>query len=382
MIEGRSIVCFAHDWGGDPTSKTHIMRILSERNRILWVNSIGMRRPTASARDVRRILHKLRRAFDGCRELEPNLWVTNPIVLPLPASRIATWLNSRLLAGGLRRLCRRHGLRQPILWTFLPNLGHQIGRLDERLVIYHCVDEYSAFSGVPRKALVRMERDLVSRADLVFTSSEQLCAERRPLNRNTHHVPHGVDVEHFATALDPLTPVAEEIRRLPRPVIGFFGLIADWVDLELVRSIALARPSWSIVLVGKAATDLGPIRGLPNVHCVGQKPYGMLPRYCRGFDVGVIPFRVNELTLRASPLKLREYLAAGLPVVSTPLPEVERYDDLVHLAPDPEGFLQAIGDALATRTPQTDRRRMAAVGEEGWRMRVETMCRFIEDAGS
>ena len=380
MIEGASIICFAHDWGGDPTSKTHIMRILSRRNRVLWVNSIGMRRPTATARDLKRIVDKLRRSLQGSREVEPNLWVMNPLVLPLPASPAANWFNSRLLSAELRRLCRRYGFGPPIFWTFLPNSGHQIGRLGERLVVYHCVDEYSAFSGVPREALVRMEHELVRRANVVFTSSEQLRVERLPLNANTHHVAHGVDVEHFASALDERTPLAGDLHGIRRPVIGFFGLIADWVDVELLRDIAAARPEWSLVLVGKATTDLDSLRGLPNVHWLGQKPYAELPRYCRGFDVALIPFRVNELTLRASPLKLREYLAAGLPVISTPLPEVQRYDGVVQIAQGHGEFIAAIERALGERTPEGTRRRVESVREEGWSARVEEMCRIIEAA--
>src|SRR5216684_1997073 len=161
MLEGRSIVCFAHDWNGDPTSKTHIMRILARRNRILWINSIGMRRPTASRADLRRMAAKLRRTLQGCVEVEPNLFVGNPLVLPLPGLAAADTLNAYVLSAWIRRLCRRHGLDRPILWTFLPNVHRLVGRLNERMVIYHCVDEYSAFSNVPRDALIQMERNLL-----------------------------------------------------------------------------------------------------------------------------------------------------------------------------------------------------------------------------
>lgn len=370
MMEGASIVCFAHDWGGDPTSKTHIMKILARKNRVLWVNSIAMRRPAASGRDLRRLIDKVAKGFRGCREVEPNLFVTNPLVIPLPGWDVADRLNAGILAATLRRLCRRHGLEHPILWSFLPNVGRLLGRLDERLAIYHCVDEYSAFSGVSRDSIARMERDLVRRADLVLTSSGQLCAERIGLNPNTHFVSHGVDLGHFATALDRVLETPADLRALPRPVIGFFGLLADWVDLDLVRDIARARPDWSFALVGKDATDVGAVRGLPNVHLLGQKPYALLPAYCRGFDVGMIPFRTNALTLRANPLKLREYLAAGLPVVSTSLPEVARYRDLVHLAEGTDGFTQAITAALGERSPASDRGRAAAMEAESWEARV------------
>lgn len=372
MLEGQNAICFAHDWGGDPTSKTHIMRILARHNRVLWVNSIGMRRPAASRADLRRVVSKLRRSLDGCIEVEENLFVANPLVLPLSGIALADRINSALLSAWVRRLCRRYGIERPILWTFLPNVNRLVGRLGEQMVIYHCVDEYAAFSGVPRAALVRMERDLIRRAQLVLTSSEQLCEERRALNPHTHYVPHGVDVSHFSRAMDPATEVPEDLRGLPHPVVGFVGLLADWIDLALLRELALRRPDWSIVLIGKVTTDLGALRGLPNVHVLGQKPYSILPRYCRGFDVGIIPFRINELTVRANPLKLREYLAAGLPVVSTPLPEVARYRDLVHIADGDrsDAFDAEIEAALLERSEAMTHRRVEAMRAEGWEARV------------
>lgn len=369
-LKDASIVCFAHDWGGDPTSKTHIMRLLARKNRVLWVNSIAMRRPAASGRDLRRMVDKVAKGLRGCREVEPNLFITNPLVIPLPGWGLADRINAGILAATLRRLCRRHGFTHPILWTFMPNVGRLLGRLDESMVIYHCVDEYSAFSGVSREALVAMERDLVRRADLVLTSSERLAAERVALNPNTHFVSHGVDVAHFGRALDPDLERPADLRDLPRPVIGFFGLLADWVDLDLVRAVATARPDWSFVLVGKEATGVGALRGLANVHRLGQKPYALLPAYCRGFDVGIIPFRTNDLTVRANPLKLREYLAAGLPVVSTPLPEVARYRGLVHLAEGPTGFIRSIAAALGERSDLMDQVRAAAMESESWEERV------------
>jgi len=378
MIEGRSIICISQDWQGDPTSKKHIMRILSKQNRVLWVNSIGMRRPTVGASDLRRLVVKLRRIAAGCQQVEQNIFVMDPPVLPFPGVAAAEHLNRLILAAWLRRLCRRLDLHRPLLWSFLPNVNWLLGRLNERMVIYHCVDEYSEFSGVPKDVIVRMEQDLIRRADAVFTSAEKLCIERRQVNPRTYFIPHGVDVAHFSRALDPATRIPEEIVRLPRPVIGFFGLLADWVDLDMIGALARARPHWSFALVGKVQTDLSMLAGLSNVHLLGQQPYSSLPAYCRAFDVGLIPFRMNELTLRVNPLKLREYLAAGLPVVSTPLPEVVRYNGLVHIAVNEPGFLEAITSALKERSPENDRRRVEAMRSESWESRVSEMCDVIQ----
>jgi glycosyltransferase involved in cell wall biosynthesis len=213
---------------------------------------------------------------------------------------------------------------------------------------------------------------------VVLTSSEQLADERRPFNGNTHFVQHGVDVAHFARAADPATEIPEELRGLPRPVIGFHGLLAEWVDLDLVRKLADARPTWSFVLIGKPASDMGAVAGAPNVHLLGRKPYGSLPAYCKGFDAAIIPFRIDALTLRANPLKMREYLAAGLPVVSTPLPEVARYGHLLHQALAPAEFLTALERALDERSEAEVRRRMEAMRTESWEARTEEMCAILQ----
>ena len=379
MIRNESIICFAHDWNGDPTSKTHIMRILSEKNRILWVDSIGMRRPTVSGRDARRLARKLRQITRGLVTVNPNLHVASPLVLPLPGVPGVDRLNATLLSASLRYFARRAGLTRPIVWTFLPTTVGLLGRLGESRVIYHCVDEYSAFAGVPREALRRMEAELVRRADLVLASSETLAEARRRVNPRTFFVSHGVDVAHFSRALDPALPRPADVAGLAGPVIGFFGLLAEWIDLELLAAIARRRPHWTLLLLGKATVDTGALRALPNVRLVGQKPYAALPAYCRAFDVGLIPFRIDELTVRANPLKLREYLAAGLPVVSTDLPEVRKYAGLVRLAAGPEGFIEAIEAALADRNEPADRARVAAMQSESWEARVEQISELLED---
>jgi glycosyltransferase involved in cell wall biosynthesis len=380
MIRNESIICFAHDFQGDPTSKTHIMRILSEKNRILWINSIGMRRPTVSSRDARRIIAKLKQLTRGLVRVNANLHVASPLAVPLPGVPGVDRLNAGLLTASIRYFARRAGLTRPILWTFLPNTIGLVGKLGESRVIYHCVDEYSAFAGVPREALRRMEEELVRRADLVLASSETLAEERRQWNSRTHFVSHGVDVTHFARALDPGGPRPTDAADFAGPVIGFFGLIAEWIDLELIAEVARQRPAWTVVLIGKANVDTSALRALPNVRLLGQKPYDMLPDYCRAFDVGIIPFRIDTLTVRANPLKLREYLAAGLPVVSSDLPEVRKYAGLVRLATGRDAFIAAIEAALAE--PRHGAARAAEMMPESWEARVEQISDLIEHHGS
>jgi glycosyltransferase involved in cell wall biosynthesis len=265
---------------------------------------------------------------------------------------------------------------RPINWVFNPAAAPVAGTLGEQLLIYYCVDEYAAFSGVDAVALAGLERDLLARADLVFTSAQRLYRTKLALNPSTSLVRHGVDHAHFSRATDPDLPVPDEIARLPRPVIGYFGLIAqDWIDLDLLAHVAQSFPRASLVMLGKVTMDVSRLRALPNVHLLGRKPYQSLPHYCRGFDAAVIPFPVNEATLNANPLKAREYLAAGLPVVSTAIPEVEALGRRCRIGRDPDEFVRQLAAALEDPGPQAWRSR--EMESESWEARLREIERLV-----
>ena len=350
-LNGRDILCFSHDWTGDPLSKTHFMRLLAERNRVLWVNSIGYRRPQVNRADLGRAWQKLMAARQPVREVEPNLYVLNPLAVPAYGLGLVRALNRSWLRAQVKRAMRQLGFQRPINWTFNPAAALLAGTLGEEQLIYHCVDEYSAFTGVNASAILGLEEELLRKADLVIVSAEPLLESKSRVNPATVLVRHGVDFAHFRRALAPETEVPPEIAGLPRPVIGFFGLIADWVDTELLAAVARRFRHGSLVLLGKATVDTSSL-SLPNVHLLGRKPYAELPAYCKGFDVAINPFHVSELTHNFNPLKVREYLAAGLPVVSTPIPEVAVLDNCRIGASHAE-FLTQLDQALEQPGPQS-----------------------------
>ena len=365
-LRGRDIVCFSNDWDGDPLSKTHIMKILARDNRILWVNSVANRRPTASPRDLSRMAKKLMDAARGLREPWPHLHVLGPLAIP-SFGGIATAVNGSVFRRQVLRAMRRLGFQRPISWSFLPASAPVSGTLGEDLVVYHCVDEFSAFAGAPAE-IARMEADLARRADVVIVSAEKLHRSKVAFNPNCHIVRHGVDHDHFAQALAPATRIPDDLAGLPKPVIGFFGLLAEWVDLELVRAVADAFPTGSVVLLGKVNTSLAPLAGARNVHLMGRRPYEELPMWCKGFDVALMPFVEDELAAHSNPLKVREYLAAGLPVVSTPVPEVAKLG-LCRIASGKDAFVEAVREALADPLPRAARSR--AIAAESWDSRGE-----------
>ncbi|OJT21566.1 glycosyltransferase [Archangium sp. Cb G35] len=379
-LRGRDLVVFSNDWDGDPLSKVHIMRILSRDNRVLWVNSIGNRAPKANAHDVKRIWNKLAKFTEGIHEVEPNLFVLAPLAIPFYGSELVRAANRELLRAQVLRAMRKLHFKRPISWSFLPASAPVSGRLGEEFVVYHCVDEFSAFSDTNGKHIAEMEEQLLKRADLCITSAERLRENKVRVNPSTVLVRHGVDFNHFVKACDPATVIPEDIANLPKPIFGFFGLVADWVDLEAIAATARAHPEGSVVVIGKVAPDVDPavLKAEKNIHLLGRKPYSALPGYCKAFDVALMPFKVNELTLNANPLKVREYLAAGVPVVSSDIPEVRKVG-LCKLAKDTEDFVRKVDECLAEGAGPS-RERAERIRHESWEAKVEEIRGFVGEA--
>jgi hypothetical protein len=372
-LRGRDILCFSHDWSGDPLSKTHLMRILARDNRILWVNAIANRMPTASKQDFSRIVRKLKAFTEPLKEVEPNIFVLNPLAVPAYGNAALRNVNQRFLRSQVRRAMRKMRFEQPINMVFNPAAGLLAGKLGEQQLIYYCVDEYTAFTGAS-KGLKEIEENLFRTADLVVVSAEKLLESKKAFNQNTFLIRHGTDWNHFRRAVEPATKVPAEIADLPRPVIGFHGLLADWVDYELIKRIAEKYSDGSVVLIGKIAVDAGErvkiLDGITNIHFLRRKPYDQLPAYCKGFDAAINPFVINDLTLAANPLKVREYLAAGLMTVSTDIPEVRVLENCL-IGRDHEDFLDKLGAALhasRSRTEISD-----SVRHESWDAKVEEL---------
>ena len=224
--------------------------------------------------------------------------------------------------------------------------------------------------------VVQDEERLLRMADVVFVTAQALLETRRKLHSNVHLVPNAADYEHFARSVPP----APELVRLPSPIIGYVGALAPWVDYELLRFLAESRPSWSFVFVGPILSDVSPLRGLANVHLLGYRAYPSLPSYLAGFDVCIIPFRMNDLIEATNPVKFYEYLAAGKPVVATPLPEILPFSGVVRVADSPESFLEAVEESITGDSESRASERRAVARHHTWRARVEQISAILEEA--
>jgi glycosyltransferase involved in cell wall biosynthesis len=379
-MRGENIVCFAKDWDDDPTSNTHVMRILAKDNRVLWLNSIGMRRPAmGSARDVRRIFRRLDDFRQGAREVMPGLWVASPIALPLPHHRIATRINRTLLRAVVGRLRRQLGMDRFQLWSFLPNVA-EYADLGQSVLVYYCTDNWLHLAGADGAALETMERELCRRADIVFGTSRWLVDAKRPMNPETYLASHGVDHAFFAQALAADLAAPAELADVRGPVLGLIGLIDERIDLGLLEAVAERRPEWTLAIVGTTLVDTSALARQPNVRVLGRQPYARLPQFCRRFSVGLVPFVVNDFTRDINPIKLREYLSAGLPVVATELPEVAAYAPLAAIARGADEFVAAVETALKDDSPGRRAERSRAMLAETWEAKVESLGRHVMGA--
>lgn len=371
---------FGNDWFAENrTSSHHIAHWLSQKFRVYYIECPGLRAPKGTGRDLKKIGKKLARFAMGARPVANNMKVLTLFQVPFHRFAIVRRFNQYLITTTLRRLMWREGIRQPIAWFMIPHLSSVLGRLGERLAIYYCIDDYASLPDVDATAVRVMDEVMTRKADLVFVASDTLFEAKRRLNVNTNVAPHGVDVEHFARAQDESTSIPEDITSLRRPIVGFFGLIERWIDLDLIDYLAEQRPEWTFLLIGRVAVPAHAVALRQNVHFLGRRPYDTLPAYGKRFDAAIIPYHLNAQVLHANPIKLREYLAMGKPIVSVRTPEIEKYSDSIAIADSREEFLAKLDDAVSHPDfPDDVRRRMSRVRGESWDARLRVVLETVE----
>lgn len=367
-----AVVYFGNEWFAENrTSSHHIARKLSARANLLYVDSPGMRPPSGSKRDLGRIFRKLWQAVQPPQWVEPGLWHCTVPQLPWARLPGVRRLNRLFGAWAVRRALRIAGMKDPLLWFHVPHPAFMMDAVPHRAVVYYCIDDYAAMPGVDVDYISQCDRTLTERADLVFVAPPALVEGKQAINPRTSYSPHGVDVDLFGRAQLPATVVPAPAASLKHPVIGYFGLIAAWTNVDLLLAIARARPDWTLLLIGFASADVSQLAAMPNVVMVGPQPYESLPSWAKAFDVAIMPYRQNQMVANNNPLKLREYLATGKPVVSTPTAEVYRFGDLVEVAVEPDDFIAALERALLDGSSERCAARMAAVSGMSWEARVD-----------
>lgn len=382
-LEGRDIVCVGTaDWATElPINQHQLMGRLAARNRVLFIESLGLRRPQLASRDLRRIVRRLTRGLRGVRSVDA-VHVLSPLVLPFHGSAAIRALNRRLLRLQVGWATRRLHMRNPLLWAYAPQAEALLDVLDPDLVVYHCVDDVAVQKGVDADSFRASEERFARRADLVLASAPALAERMESLSEQVLYAPNVADTGLFATALDD-GPVDASIEALPRPRLVFQGaIVATKLDLPLLVELASLRPDWSIVLVGPRGAgdpggDLSALDRALNIHCVGPRDAGALPAVLRGADAGLIPYAINDLTRSVFPMKVYEYLAAGLQVLATALPALEGVDGVERVSGAAE-LVAAVERESRLDDPQRRRQRSEAAAAHSWETRIEEIETALE----
>ena len=399
----RTFVVFGDDWGRHVSTLQHVVTHLLDDHYVIWIDSVGMREPRLTIRDLRRAAGKGAALLRGRRSAPASdagnapppseapgtghpaaegprpAQVIPPLVLPWHSNPLVARFNK----WSLRRMARR-ALRQAppgnavVLVTALPTVAYVVGACDETVSIYFCMDNYSAMPDTSMRTVDLLERRLLERVDAVVATAARLVELKRARSGKGYHLPQGCNVQHFSTP----RAMPGALRDLPRPLIGFAGGFVGGagqaLDTATIRAVAERHPEWSIVLVGPLAALQGELR-LPNVHFTGAVPYAQLPAYVQAFDVGLIPYLLNEWTVTIDPLKLLEYLAAGVAVVSSPLPEAFKYESAITIAALGDPFVDAVEGALR-RTPAEREAGKALAAANSWAHRAERFSGIVEEA--
>ena len=377
MMEGKDIVLISNQMLDERywTSKQYITMELIKNNRVLYVEAnysfgkllsgmMGKKWPVVP--------------FGKLHDEKNNLSILTPYPrLPYRNHfQWVGWLNQKLLLAKIRWATKKLDFECPILWTFLHQTADLIGKLDESVAVYHCVDDWPALlpmagMGKPER-ICKDEKKLISRVDLVFRVSAQLLSYLKIPNTKVFDIPNGVDIDLFNPERFSDESSQDDMKDIPRPIIGFSGSIGKWIDIELLIQVSKRFEKESLVIIGlnEKNPNIHKLQQLKNVHFLGMKSREEVPQYISGFDVCLMPFNRTEVGKGLLPLKMFEYLALGKPIVATSSEVLKQFEKVLYLADDKDAFVQEIENAMGDhdRTNSDSRRKYAL--KYSWKNRV------------
>jgi glycosyltransferase involved in cell wall biosynthesis len=425
----HDLIVFAEDWGALPSSSQHLVKHLAQTRNVLWVNSIGLRQPKFSSRDIKRVWQKITRhqqansnvntmrhnspqytgllddSLNGQSEKNYQFHIVNPKTIPAPRSSFSRYLAVQLLLRQIKPLLKKLNFNKPILWLSLPTAVDMVGQLDESAVVYYCCDDFSGLAGVDHNTVAKRENELVTKANLVIASSQQLCLSLASINNNKNDnkesnnqksnapadtepknkkptngalklLTHGVDYQLFSTA----QPRAKDLPTDGRPIAGFYGSISQWLDIPLLTETIEQLPHWYFVFIGNVTVDISQLTQFDNVLLLGERPHSDLPSYSQHWTVSLLPFIDNVQIRACNPLKLSEYLAAGSPIICTHFPAVQRLLEtgLLQVASSSEAMVEALRCSESLKhVRQLSPALQNKVAQDSWQSRAQQASNWI-----
>ncbi len=366
------------DWGRHPCSLSHIMDVVVREHPVIWINSMAQRAPRLSRQDLARAVHKAMASIRSSRRPEGGgPLVIHPRAVPYHKYAPVRSVNGWLITRQLKPLMARFADHKIVLVATNPAAVALANGLRPDATVYFCMDDYARMQDSDARLIEVCEPLMLSRADATVVTARTLVESKTRHGRTPIYLPQGVDAPHFQKRAAPPPALAA----LPRPIVGFQGIVGARVDVGLLEKIARAFPRASLVLVGKEEVDITSLKRLPNVHALGPVPYADLPSVIQVFDVGLVAYRNDAHVASVNPLKLLEYLALGQEVVSVYLPELVAHGDYVHWARGHEDYLAVLGRVLA-RYPfdaAGKARRAAYAASHSWEVRAESFLALCAD---
>jgi glycosyltransferase involved in cell wall biosynthesis len=396
MISGYNLIYFGPEkWDGLWRNRHQLMSRFAKKNKVLYVEPrYKLKRTRAKWRKGEL---KLKNFFtdlyrNRITPINTNLLIYHsPLFAPIsnrfPLSKLTEYFWKTIL----KRTVFKMGFHNSIVWVSRPSMINLLGELNEKMVIYHVVDEYQAYSGkVGQRENQKnnLERLMLGKADLVIVVSKKLYETKKPFNQNTHLIPNAVDYFAYAEALDSDKQIFIDVGSLAGPKIGYSGLIAAKLNLKLLGDMATTHPEWSIILLGAvddrhSSEELNLLKKIKNIHFIDKKNISEVPYYIKELDVCIAPYKINEHSQNISPLKLYDYLATGKPIVCTDFPAARMFEDVIYIANSEHQFTSLVEKALRENDNDLSTKRRYIASRNTWDDRVNQismlMCSTLQD---
>ncbi|OFZ16178.1 MAG: hypothetical protein A2X86_13935 [Bdellovibrionales bacterium GWA2_49_15] len=379
MLKDETLLVFGEDYGRHPHCLEHIVNELAVSNNVFWVETIGMRSPRLTVYDMKRTAQLIFKWSIGqynfiSKQRNKNIKIISIPMLPYTSFKLIRRLNKFLICRKVRRELTKAGVARPILITSVPSVCDFVKIFDEKLTVYYCVDEFSLWPGISYDRIKAMESELLAKSDLIFTTSSRLTESKKTSGKVPHLLTHGVSLAHFSL------PEQSNVE-YSRKKICYFGLIDERCDQELLITLARAIPDALLTIIGEAVCDISGLHKCSNIMFQGRVTYENLPGVIKDQDYFILPYYINELTENINPLKIKEYMATGRPVISTPLPEVVKLGAFVYIADSHEKFVYIIkglitGLIVHTSTPALNYLKQ----NETWKSKATLMSAMIKKA--
>tara|TARA_Y100001970_G_scaffold287174_1_gene411163 strand:+ start:128 stop:1279 length:1152 start_codon:yes stop_codon:yes gene_type:complete len=363
-------------------SKHHFAKFWSKKAKVLYIEApINIGSFFTRREEAFELFKRFRK---GPEKVSNNIWISTFIyLLPFRGSKyffgasLINSINQKFIKKYLIKQMKQLGINNPTIIVGSAHILPILNDLNYSRLIYHCSDDYTIIPTFP-ESFTEIEKKLIKKCDLVVTTADELMKDKSRFNQNTISIPNGANVKHFSTTQNPKTIISEEMHRFKKPIIGYIGSVFQWLDLEWIDFAAKQLPQYEFIFIGPIQINISHLKMKKNIHFLGPKPYEDLPRYIKAFDVAVIPFVIDGVTLKASPIKFYEYLSSGIPIVSTELPDLLPFKDDVYLVKNKEDYIHCIKASINNDSISLMNARMEIAKKYSWEYRFQTLNHHIE----